>query len=154
VLINYTPGIGGRLIIRFFGWIFGRRNRKRLFLSAINAILVTSFFAGLGYLAVSYDYGGAVGRALKFFHRVTPEEIEQFEQRMAYDRDVSTKLNTSQRAQTERIQELSSDFFEDMGLLNVQSGLITLTAGEAAQIHQGNLAGLIQFAAPWSATKR
>jgi hypothetical protein len=103
----------------------------------------------LGYVAVSYDYGGAVGRALKFFHRVTPQEIEHFEQRMAYDREVSANLNRSQQVQTKRIQELSADLFEDMGLLNVQSGLITLTDGEAGQIRQGNLAATVEFAAPF-----
>jgi hypothetical protein len=149
LLLKYTPGIGVILIRRAFAWFFSKRNRKRLTLSALNTIVLTSVFAGLGYLAVSYDYGGAVGKALKFFHRVTPEEIEQFEQRMAYDREVSANLNRNQQAQTKRIQELSADLFEDMGLLNVQSGLITLTDGEAAQIRQGNLAGSVEFAAPF-----
>lgn len=147
--LNYTPGVGAILIRRFFAWFLGKRNRKRLALGALNTILITTVFAGLGYIAVAYDYGGSIGRALKFFHRVTPEEIQAFEERMAHDREVSANLNRSQQALTKRIQELSSDLFEDMGLLNVQSGLITLTEAEAAQIRQGNLAGTVEFAAPF-----
>lgn len=133
----------------FSHWVFGRRNRKRLLLSSVNTVIITLFFAFLGYLAVTYEYGGAIGRTLQFFHRITPEELTRFEQQIHEAEASAQRRNRAQQRQTERIQELSSDLFQDMGLLNVQSGLITLTDGEAAQIRQGPLAATVTFAAPF-----